>query len=201
MNIILCGPSGAGKTAIIEELLKNNKFKKYTSVTSREMRDYEVNGDDYWFYSKEELLKLIDEKKLFNLVQYKDTYYATIDEYPESVESDKFLLSAILPSRALEYKISNPDNNCIIYIIPPDTETLTKRCGERNVQRLGSDLDNLECAYNFDYSIINDNFEKCIEEIKSCIRNFYITRQGNIEPKHLDNFKSDLKNYIKIRKL
>ncbi len=204
MNIILCGASGAGKTTIANELFKDSNYIKYTSVTSREKRNDEIDGDDYWFYTSEELLSLVNNKKLFNLVEYAGIYYATKEEYPEKIISDKNIVSIIVPKRAIEYKLSDPSNNCIIYILPPDIDTLLERGDGRNINRLASDLKQLNYAYNFDFVVINNDLETCVTEIKKFISLFKENQVNNLNIDLLEQFKNSLidsnNEYVRVLK-
>ena len=71
MNIVLLGASGSGKSTIENELVENHEFNKIISVTTRQIRNGEVNGRDYYFVSNEEFDEMLHENQFAEYEEYK----------------------------------------------------------------------------------------------------------------------------------
>ena len=70
MNIVFSGPSGSGKSTLTEILIKDIAYKKFVTCTTRNMRENEKDGFDYYFLDKEKFLYYVENKKMHNLREY-----------------------------------------------------------------------------------------------------------------------------------
>ena len=67
MNIVLSGPSGSGKGALTELLIKDNTFKKFITCTTRKPREYERNGFDYYFLDEKTFINYVNSDEIHNV--------------------------------------------------------------------------------------------------------------------------------------
>ena len=176
---VISAPSGAGKTTLVKSLIKGNEnIKCSTSYTTRSPRINEKEGEDYFFVSKEEFMKLKNDNKFIEHAKVFNNYYATSKE-----EIEKILCQgahAILEidwQGARQVRQSIPE--CVsIFILPPSKDELRKRLINRATDDAKTiDLRIKEAHHDmlqwsdFDYCIINDNFETAKKELESIFSN------------------------------
>lgn len=176
--IILSSPSGGGKSSLTQGLLKmNDSFKSSTSVTTRSIRTGEVEGVDYYFKSREEFQKLIEEQKFLEYAEIYGNLYGTLEEsVTQALDSGIDLLFDIdwQGARAIRGKIIR----CLsIFILPPSMDTLRQRLITRGQDReedikyrLAKAEEEIEHAGEYDYTVMNDNFGRALEEIYNIIK-------------------------------
>ena len=104
--IVISGPSGAGKGTIIKELLKSNdSLYLSVSMTSRPMRNYETNGKEYYFASKEEFEERIKNDEFLEYTSYNGNYYGTLkSELVDNLKAGKNVILEIEIEGALNVK-------------------------------------------------------------------------------------------------
>lgn len=171
--IIISGPSGVGKGTICDVLLKELNAWFSVSMTTRAIRDGEVDGVNYFFISKEEFKKRIEEGQLLEYNIYNDNYYGTPkDKVLEKMEEGIDVLLEIDVNGARNVKNIFPDA-LLIYIAPPSIEELKNRLVNRGTERLDVIENRLKIAEEelkqvdfYDYVIVNDDLDKAIDEIK-----------------------------------
>lgn len=165
MNLVLSGPSGAGKTTIFNNLrVYSNNFTKSVSYTTRKMRDNEVNGKDYCFVSKKIFLKLVKNNFFFEIAEYADNFYGIPNSNISTTVDDKDVFFDLIPSSGLNLK-NHYNNTCLVYILPPDIDELNIRRGDRGNNRLDYDLRELQIAKNYDYLIVNESVDKSTQQL------------------------------------
>lgn len=141
--VLLTGPSGVGKKTVWSPILKNKKLALNFSVsmTTRNKREGEVEGKDYFFVSKKEFKKAIKEKKLLEHAKFAGNYYGTPADYVNKLRSEgKNVMLEIEPKGGLQvlkiFKKNNDDGIVSIFISPPTLEDLKKRLLMRNTESL-----------------------------------------------------------------
>lgn len=157
--IILIGPSASGKTSIAKELIKNYKFKKFVTNTTRAMRQGEVDGEDYHFISIDEFNKKKDNNELIEYVNYNNNYYGTSIE---EVSDDKVLIVDINGANKFYERLKN--EVVIFYISCKKNiieERMKKRGDDDNTIKSRLELDekyfNIDLLTHYDYIISNDS--------------------------------------------
>lgn len=171
--IIISGPSGVGKGTICDVLLKELNAWFSVSMTTRAIRDGEVDGVNYFFISKEKFKKRIEEGQLLEYNIYNDNYYGTPkDKVLEKMEEGIDVLLEIDVNGARNVKNIFPDA-LLIYIAPPSIEELKNRLVNRGTESLDVIENRLKIAEEelkqvdfYDYVIVNDDLDKAIDEIK-----------------------------------
>ena len=172
--IVLSGPSGVGKGTIRKAMFEkeNHNFSYSISMTTRKPREGEEDGKDYYFVTKEEFLKRIDEGKFLEHAQFVGNYYGTpLDKVNEQLDLGKEVILEIDVAGAMQVKKLVPE--CVlIFILPPSKESLYERLKGRGTeteevirQRIETANKELLIAKNYDYAVINDKVDKAVDEI------------------------------------
>lgn len=175
--LIVSGPSGVGKGTVVKELLKNNEYALSVSATTREPREGETHGKEYFFLKKDEFESLIKQDKVLEYAQYCNNYYGTPKEYVEKTISDgKNIILEIEVQGALQVMKKLRDA-VSIFIMPKSMEVLKKRLTGRGTEtieviekRLNTAIKEMQEAKNYDYVVINDDLNDCVNDIKQIIR-------------------------------
>ena len=134
--IILSGPSGVGKSTIRTELIKQLPNLWYSiSATTRPKRDNEQNGIDYYFLTKEEFVKQIENNNFLEYEEvYKDTYYGTLKQTVfDKLNNNINVILEIDVNGALNIK-KNLKEAILIFIEPPSFENLKTRLINRDTE-------------------------------------------------------------------
>lgn len=176
--VILSGPSGAGKDAVLEQVFKKEpELQKSISMTTREIRENEVDGRDYYFVSKEYFEKQISAKNMLESAVYSSNYYGTpkapVDKW---LEDDKTVVLKIEVQGAEKIRKLYPD--CVsIFVMPPSLKVLEERLRRRNtdseeaiLMRLEAALGEMQSAEKYDYIVFNDILEDVVEDVCSIIK-------------------------------
>ena len=174
--IIVSGPSGVGKNTICDELVKQDSYEYSVSMTTREPRNGEINGIDYFFVTKEEFEERIKNNFFLEYATYNDQYYGTPkDKLFEKINNGINVILAIEVQGAKKIKEMYPDA-LYIYILPPSLEKLKERLIKRNdtsleiiEKRINIAKKELEQIDFYNYKIINDDLDKAIKKIKEII--------------------------------
>jgi len=180
--IVISAPSGAGKTSIVHHLLKNmNELSFSVSACSREKRENETHGKDYYFLGVEGFQNKIKEDAFLEWEQvYENQYYGTLKSEIERIWSEgKTVIFDVDVVGGLNIKKQYPKECLSLFIMPPSLEVLAERLigrGSESDQSLQKRLDKAdeEIAQNqqFDMVILNDDLEIACEETMEVIMNF-----------------------------
>ena len=176
--IIFSAPSGAGKSSLIKKLieLSASTIELSVSVTTREPRDGEVHGVDYFFISEQEFLKLEKQDAFLESANVHGFYYATLKSFVD--EKTRSGISVILDIDVQGFKQvkQTSQDNVSIFILPPSLEELEQRLFNRGSEsaesikkRLENALIELRSAEIFDYVVVNDEFDKTIKILSSIL--------------------------------
>ena len=177
--IIITAPSGAGKTTLIREILKNfNNIKFSVSHTSREIRDNEKNGVDYYFVSKQEFKRGVELEQFVEWNFHFDCYYGTSkSEIIDSINRKIPLLLELDVNGAIAIQKLYPNQTISIFIEPPSLDDLKIRLEKRGsdskdkinrrLQRIEFELSHKS---NFDFTVVNDKLEVAINQILEIIK-------------------------------
>lgn len=174
---LVSGPSGVGKGTICRELLKQDKDLFFSvSATTRKPRNEDVEGKTYYFKTKEQFEKLIEENEFLEWAEYSGNYYGT-PKTPvlNRLEQGIDVLLEIDVKGALNV-MKNFDDGVYIFIAPPDENALLDRLKNRGTEseadihkRLSAAKDELKLKNEYDYIVINDVLETAVSEVKNII--------------------------------
>tara|TARA_B100001996_G_scaffold369936_1_gene343857 strand:- start:335 stop:895 length:561 start_codon:yes stop_codon:yes gene_type:complete len=177
---IISGSSGSGKTTLLELLSRDLNMDISVSCTTRNKREYEIDGVHYRFISVEEFQNMIEEDKFLEYENVHGNLYGTpLDSLEGYIEQNKSLFLELDVKGAINLKKIYPLNTISIFLSPPNIEELRHRLLNRSTEsqdeiekRLSrfEEEDNLK--KEFDYTLINDNFETTFEKIKKMIISF-----------------------------
>ncbi|MDI6400710.1 guanylate kinase [Balneolaceae bacterium ANBcel3] len=180
--IILVAPSGAGKTTLSKRLLNDFSTLKFSvSATTRTPRPHEVNGKDYFFFDNNEFDKAISEDRFLEWESfYGGSRYGTLrSTVEEDLKKGYFVLFDIEVKGALNVKAHYGDNALAIFIKPPSDEVLKERLKNRGTEneeslRMRLERARMELSYadRFEHVIINDDLERCYQELHRLVHSF-----------------------------
>ncbi len=174
---VISGSSGVGKGTLLKRLLeKNPQLEVSISATTRNPRPGEIDGVNYFFVTKEEFLKEVENGDFLEWAEFNGNYYGTKQAWVErNLNKGKNLILEIETKGALQIKNKLPDS-VLIFILPPSLEELEHRLRGRNTEdeetiqgRLHEVRREIECSKNYDYTIVNDDLDNALEELERVI--------------------------------
>jgi len=175
--LVVSGPSGAGKGTICSLLRKELPELSYSvSVTTREPREGEVDGRDYFFKTVAQVKDMIFRGELLEYAQVYGNYYGTPKPYVMNLLNEgKDVLLEIDIQGALQIKKVFPDG-VFIFVVPPSLEELRARIYKRGTdaeevieKRLKAATSELSYASEYDYIIVNDVAEKATKRVSTLL--------------------------------
>lgn len=176
--IIFAGPSGVGKGTILKELLKDKSLNLAYSIsmTTRAPRPGEVDGESYFFVSKESFENAIENDELLEYARYVDNYYGTPKSYVESKRNEGKNVILEIETVGAEKVMEKCNDVTSIYLVPPSMEELEHRLRCRGTESEEKIVKRIETARNellkldkFQYVVTNDDLNMATEEIKEII--------------------------------
>jgi guanylate kinase len=176
--IAISSPSGGGKTTIIQEVRKRRPQLGYSvSCTTRKPRPGEVDGRDYIFLSEHEFKTRAENGDFLEWEWVHGYFYGTLKQtIAQALNTGKSLLFDIDIHGAQSLKQAFPDNALLIFLQPPDLETLKRRLMARAqdaVEDIQTRLDRvkieMDAAKNFDNIIINDDLTETVDQVMAAI--------------------------------
>lgn len=172
---IISGSSGVGKGTVIKELLKHaDNLSLSVSSTTRKPREGEVHGKNYYFLSKEDFEKAIENDEFLEWAEFSTNKYGTSKKTVEKfLDNGQNVLLEIEVQGALQVKKKIPEA-VLIFILPPSREELEKRLrgrGTESEEAIIKRLDAIEFeakeSEKYDYKVVNDTIERAVGEILS----------------------------------
>ena len=177
--IVVSGFSGSGKGTLMKELLSRypDTYALSISATTRKPREGEVDGREYFFISKDEFEKMIAKGDLIEYAKYVENYYGTPRKYVEQkLEEGKDVILEIEIQGALKVKKAFPDT-LVLFVTPPTARELQSRLVGRGTEtmdvirsRMNRACEEAEGMDSYDYLIVNDNLDSCVEEMHEIIQ-------------------------------
>ena len=176
--IVVSGFSGSGKGTIMKELLKRyDNYALSISATTRAPREGETDGQEYFFKTREEFEKMIAKDDLIEYAMYVGNYYGTPKAYvEEQLRAGKDVILEIEIQGALKVKEKFP-NTLLLFVTPPSAEELRKRLEGRGTEtqevidgRMKRAIEEAEYMDQYDYLVVNDELDVCVEEMHHLIQ-------------------------------
>lgn len=176
--VVISGPSGAGKGTIVKALLDQYASIHYSvSATTRQPREGEVNGVNYWFVSREEFQRMMNQDELLEWAEVYGNFYGTPRRRViEAIQRGHDIILEIDPQGAMKIKQNFPAA-VFVYIMPPSPRELSRRIIGRGTesqeairQRLNSVVNELNYIHEYDYLVINDELTEATADVAAIIR-------------------------------
>jgi guanylate kinase len=195
--IVFSGPSGSGKTSLTRELCRDSKYQLSISTTTREPRFNEVDGVDYFFVSHETFMKDIEDGLFIEWAKVHNNYYGTSKKFVEdTIRDNKIVVFDIDVQGNKALKSIYPDNTLSIFVTTKSINILKDRLIYRNTdsddvieKRLINAIDELKSIKDYDYLIINDEFDKSLNLINSIILSESIRQRVNSIDEFINKWK------------
>jgi len=177
MLVVISGPAGVGKGTLCRALLTQSTDLEYSvSVTTRPSRPGETDGKEYYFRSKEEFLKMIEDGELLEWAEFLGNFYGTPRFHVQAMlNQGKTIILEIDIQGAKQVK-SQCSEGVFIFIVPPSFTVLSERLRGRGTEseeviqnRLARAVEELENVKDYDYIIENNDIDVAVERLKSII--------------------------------
>ena len=198
---IISAPSGAGKSSLIQEIIRrgfasDSLIELSVSATTRSPRSNDIEGKDYFFISQEKFLTFEEEDAFIESAIVHGNKYGTLKDYVDSKSSKGINLILDIDVQGF-YQIKEKNiPNTSIFIVPPSIKDLKVRLENRNEdapevieQRLKNAIEELNSASDYDFRVLNDNFDMAADELYNLIVNRNVQ---NKEAKHISEVLEDL---------
>jgi guanylate kinase len=171
---VVSGPSGVGKTTLIKRFLMKDKQATFSvSYTTRPPRRGEVHGRDYYFISEDKFKEMIKAGEFLEWENVHGHLYGTPKrEVKMLLDSGRDVILDLDVNGAISVKKAFPDA-LTIFIMPPSIDELIKRLSIRGEEEIALRIkrarEEIEKGMDFDYTIVNENLKKSLEELKRII--------------------------------
>lgn len=177
--ILFSAPSGSGKTTIIKQLLQYFDYFEFSiSATSRQPRQGEVDGKDYYFLNPQEFKQRVAQGEFLEWEEvYEGTCYGTLkSEITRIWNNGHVIIFDVDVNGGMNLKKYFGNEALAIFVMPPSVEVLEQRLRQRGTEseeaiakRLGRSAKELNKSSEFDLTIINDTLQRAVEETKEAI--------------------------------
>lgn len=178
MLVIFSGPSGVGKDTVLQEVLKKSSdISLSVSLTTRPMRGAEVNGEDYYFVTREYFERKLSENGFLEYAEYGGNLYGTPKApVDEMLSAGKNVILEIEVQGAEKIRKLYPDS-IGIFVLPPSMSSLERRLRGRGTddeegiqRRLNIAGEEIRRSVEYDYVVINDSIDEAADDIISIIK-------------------------------
>lgn len=176
--IVISAPSGAGKSTLCRALQKKYPQIQFSiSSTTRPKRKYEKDGYDYDFITEKDFFKKAQANKFIEFETVHGYYYGTPKaNIDDAIKQNQYLLLEVDVKGALKIKEVYPENATTIFITLPSIDDIVERLrkrGSETEERIAKRMERteMELTYKsqFDYTIVNDDFERALTELINII--------------------------------
>ena len=199
--VILSSPSGAGKTTLVKLLSESRDFYTSISHTTRKPRNNEEEGKDYYFVNNDQFQNLIKKKEFLEYANvFSHLYGTTKTPIIKNLENSKNVVFDIdwqgteqIKKKNLEYKLLT------FFVLPPSKKALFNRLSNRDMkdklivdERMKEFNKDILHWKNYDYVVINDDLQRCFNEICELIDSFIDESKNNYDRKLIEKHISKL---------
>jgi guanylate kinase len=185
LMLVLSSPSGAGKTSIARHLLETDlNLRLSISATTRPMRPGEVHGRDYWFCDHADFNVMLNKGELLEHARVFDNWYGTpAAPVMEHIAAGRDVLFDIDWQGAQQLRQIAREDMVSVFILPPSTRELERRLQARGsdsaevvARRMRQAADEISHWAEYDYVIVNDDFERSIDGVTAILRSARLHR-------------------------
>ena len=173
---VISGASGVGKSTVLKKVMETRKDLIFSvSATTRDPRPGEVDGISYYFLTKEKFQEMIANNEFLEYDEHHATFYGTpAAEVLKKQEIGNVVLD-VEPNGAFNVRKARPDAT-LIFILPPSWEALESRLrsrGDTSEEQITIRLERakweMDQSVHYDYTVVNDQVDTCVEEILKII--------------------------------
>ena len=176
MLVVISGASGTGKGTVCKRLLAEMQMYYSISATTRQPREGETDGVEYYFISVEDFKQKITEGKFLEYAEVYGNYYGTpLYKIEEHLDNGENVLLEIDTQGALAVMEKMPEG-VYIFLLPPSLEELYSRIKKRGTEdeetlqrRFNSAKAEIEIGKKYQYAVINDKVDAAVDKIKAII--------------------------------
>ena len=195
---VVSGFSGAGKGTLVKELMKTyDNYALSISMTTRKPREGEVHGREYFFTERESFEEKIAQNGLIEYAEYCGNYYGTPRDYVEEMlAAGRDVLLEIEIQGMHKVKKMFPDM-LTLFVTPPSIAELEKRLRGRGTEteevirkRLARAAEEAKGMEDYEYLVVNDDLQECVEEIHSIVKAAKRASHRNTE--FINNIRGEL---------
>ena len=196
---VVSGFSGAGKGTLMKALLeKHHYYARSISATTREPREGERDGREYFFVTREKFEEMIREGELIEHAQYVNNYYGTPRQYVfQQMADGRDVILEIEIQGALKIQERFPEA-LLIFVMPPSADELKRRLVGRGTEsmevidrRMRRAAEEAAGITSYDYILINDTLDACVEEMHQLIQTQHKKVSQNLD--FIEQMQSELK--------
>ena len=175
--VVISGAAGTGKGTVVERLAADDGIRVSISATTRSPRGNEQDGREYHFLTKERFRELIENDGFLEFAEYVGNFYGSPRRQAEEwMKQGRDVILEIEVQGCMQVKEKKPD--CVsIFILPPSMEELERRLRKRGTEteeqihaRLARAREELPLAQDYDYRVVNDDLDECVDRIREIIR-------------------------------
>ena len=176
---VVSAPSGAGKTTLIGHVLNRFRQLSYSiSHTTRQPREKEIDGQDYFFISKDAFKEKIASNQMLEWAKVHDNYYGTSKQFVEATLKKGGSLLLDIDVQGAAQILSSDFDPVTIFIMPPSFDALEKRLRQRGTDskkviatRLANARTEMKSKDKYQYILVNDDLDEAIENLASIFQN------------------------------
>ncbi len=197
--VVVSGFSGAGKGTLLKALLqKYHNYALSVSATTRQPREGETDGRDYFFVTRERFEQMIGEDQLIEYAQYVNNYYGTPRQYVfQQMADGKDVVLEIEIQGALKIRKRFPEA-LLLFVLPPSADELKRRLLGRGTEsaevinaRLCRAAEEAAGITSYDYILVNDHIDTCVEEMHRLIQIQHYRVSNNLD--FIEQMEEELK--------
>lgn len=178
MLVLFSGPSGVGKDTVLDIILdKDERLQRSISLTTREKRSGEIDGEDYYFITKDEFSNMVESGQVLEYAQYGENIYGTpkapVDKW---LKEGKTVILKIEVKGAQKIRELYPDA-LSIFLLPPSMQVLEDRIRTRGTESEQDIQKRLEIAKNeilrsadYDFVVVNDDIDEASNNVLDIIK-------------------------------
>ncbi len=176
--IVVSGPSGVGKTSIVDCLLElDPQCVRSISATTRLPRAGERDGESYFFVAEERFLQMRERGELAESAVYRDCWYGTPKAFLKSqIDAGLSVVLNIEVQGGLQVKRHDP-GSVLVFVLPPSWDELRRRLTSRGTDtpesidgRIRRGVEELEMVRDYDFVIVNDDLNRCVADLAAIVR-------------------------------